>query len=307
MSAAFSHLCQHKDDIDDSELELLKLGYIHKTEDIMRFQHNSMTNEDKMSFYKERWISEHNRLMFGLSQDVNDQESLVRSPPIFKKEYEEPSPHFSHNGNSFGFNFMRSISSDSQYSMDNGSFYNYETCCKLTSPLNEYKESYNFCKESSQNFEFDLHENMENTVKMFREAMEKTLTIKDSEEENNQDSESICSSSSSEKKLTATDSGTTITNPTSESTCRPILMWQFIKDLLNDPRNMSIVTWLNRDNGEFKIIDSGELARLWGKRKNRPAMNFDKMSRSMRQYYKKKIMVKGNQRLVYQFCHPFHL
>ena len=42
---------------------------------------------------------------------------------------------------------------------------------------------------------------------------------------------------------------------------------------------------------------------------NRPAMNYDKLSRSLRQYYKKGIMKKTerSQRLVYQFCHPYHL
>ena len=42
---------------------------------------------------------------------------------------------------------------------------------------------------------------------------------------------------------------------------------------------------------------------------NRPAMNYDKLSRSLRQYYKKGIMKKTerSQRLVYQFCHPYHV
>ncbi|XP_028173284.1 DNA-binding protein D-ETS-4-like [Ostrinia furnacalis] len=62
-------------------------------------------------------------------------------------------------------------------------------------------------------------------------------------------------------------------------------------------------------NGVFKIEDSVRVARLWGKRKNRPAMNYDKLSRSIRQYYKKGIMKKTerSQRLVYQFCHPYCL
>lgn len=48
------------------------------------------------------------------------------------------------------------------------------------------------------------------------------------------------------------------------------------------------------------------MARLWGVRKNRPAMNYDKLSRSIRQYYKKGIIRKPDisQRLVYQFVHP---
>ena len=59
--------------------------------------------------------------------------------------------------------------------------------------------------------------------------------------------------------------------------------------------------------GIFKIEDSSYVAKLWGLRKNRPAMNYDKLSRSIRQYYKKQIIKKTNQskRLVYQFCPPY--
>lgn len=58
--------------------------------------------------------------------------------------------------------------------------------------------------------------------------------------------------------------------------------------------------------GIFKIEDSAHVARLWGIRKNRPAMNYDKLSRSIRQYYKKGIIRKPevSRRLVYQFVHP---
>lgn len=71
----------------------------------------------------------------------------------------------------------------------------------------------------------------------------------------------------------------------------------------------SCVRWLDRPGGVFKIEDSVRVARLWGARKNRPAMNYDKLSRSIRQYYKKGIMKKTerSQRLVYQFCHPYSL
>ncbi|CAG5978605.1 unnamed protein product, partial [Menidia menidia] len=67
--------------------------------------------------------------------------------------------------------------------------------------------------------------------------------------------------------------------------------------------------WSEADSscsGIFKIEDSAHVARLWGLRKNRPAMNYDKLSRSIRQYYKKGIIRKPDvsQRLVYQFVHP---
>ena len=105
-------------------------------------------------------------------------------------------------------------------------------------------------------------------------------------------------------------------SPTNASKSGPIRgsssnihLWQFVKDLLNQPQHSGAIHWVDQAQGIFKIVDSVRVAELWGKRKNRPAMNFDKLSRSLRQYYKKGIMKKTSrpQRLVYQFCTPYHL
>nr|XP_057906759.1 SAM pointed domain-containing Ets transcription factor-like [Doryrhamphus excisus] len=88
---------------------------------------------------------------------------------------------------------------------------------------------------------------------------------------------------------------------------QPIHLWQFLRDLLHKPHNYSrSIRWLNKEKGIFKIEDSAHVARLWGIRKNRPAMNYDKLSRSIRQYYKKGIIRKPDvsRRLVYQFVNP---
>ena len=69
-----------------------------------------------------------------------------------------------------------------------------------------------------------------------------------------------------------------------------IHLWQFLKELLSQPtQHGSAIRWLDRQRGVFKIEDSVRVAKLWGKRKNRPAMNYDKLSRSIRQYYRKGI------------------
>nr|XP_043893720.1 SAM pointed domain-containing Ets transcription factor-like isoform X1 [Solea senegalensis] len=88
---------------------------------------------------------------------------------------------------------------------------------------------------------------------------------------------------------------------------QPIHLWQFLQELLLKPHNYSrCIRWLNKEKGIFKIEDSAHVARLWGIRKNRPAMNYDKLSRSIRQYYKKGIIRKPDvsRRLVYQFVKP---
>ncbi|KAK0140843.1 SAM pointed domain-containing Ets transcription factor [Merluccius polli] len=94
-----------------------------------------------------------------------------------------------------------------------------------------------------------------------------------------------------------------------DSSCsgQPIHLWQFLRELLLKPHNYGrCIRWMNKEKGIFKIEDSAHVARLWGLRKNRPAMNYDKLSRSIRQYYKKGIIRKPDvsQRLVYQFVHP---
>jgi hypothetical protein len=44
------------------------------------------------------------------------------------------------------------------------------------------------------------------------------------------------------------------------------------------------------------------VARQWGAQKNRPTMNYDKLSRSLRYYYEKNIMQKvSGERYVYKF------
>uniref|UniRef100_A0A3B4AUW6 ETS domain-containing protein n=1 Tax=Periophthalmus magnuspinnatus TaxID=409849 RepID=A0A3B4AUW6_9GOBI len=84
-------------------------------------------------------------------------------------------------------------------------------------------------------------------------------------------------------------------------------LWQFLLTLLENPNNSHLIVWTGR-NMEFKLIDPEEVARLWGVQKNRPAMNYDKLSRSLRYYYEKGIMQKVNvagERYVYKFvCNP---
>ncbi|XP_053353610.1 ETS translocation variant 5b isoform X1 [Clarias gariepinus] len=84
-------------------------------------------------------------------------------------------------------------------------------------------------------------------------------------------------------------------------------LWQFLVTLLDDPSNSHFIAWTGRGL-EFKLIEPEEVARRWGIQKNRPAMNYDKLSRSLRYYYEKGIMQKvkvAGERYVYKFvCDP---
>ncbi|XP_064129371.1 ETS domain-containing protein Elk-4 [Loxodonta africana] len=80
-----------------------------------------------------------------------------------------------------------------------------------------------------------------------------------------------------------------------------VTLWQFLLQLLQEPQNKHMICWTSRD-GEFKLLQAEEVARLWGMRKNKPNMNYDKLSRALRYYYVKNIIKKVNgQKFVYKF------
>ncbi|XP_004376945.1 ETS domain-containing protein Elk-1 [Trichechus manatus latirostris] len=81
-----------------------------------------------------------------------------------------------------------------------------------------------------------------------------------------------------------------------------VTLWQFLLQLLREQSNGHIISWTSRDGGEFKLVDAEEVARLWGLRKNKTNMNYDKLSRALRYYYDKNIIRKvSGQKFVYKF------
>ncbi|KAJ8416620.1 hypothetical protein AAFF_G00324980 [Aldrovandia affinis] len=81
----------------------------------------------------------------------------------------------------------------------------------------------------------------------------------------------------------------------------PIQLWQFLLELLSDRSCQSFISWTG-DGWEFKLTDPNEVARLWGRRKNKPNMNYEKLSRGLRYYYDKNIIHKtAGKRYVYRF------
>uniref|UniRef100_W5MBV7 ETS1-related protein n=2 Tax=Lepisosteus oculatus TaxID=7918 RepID=W5MBV7_LEPOC len=81
----------------------------------------------------------------------------------------------------------------------------------------------------------------------------------------------------------------------------PMQLWQFLLELLLDESCQSFISWTG-DGWEFKLSDPTEVARRWGRCKNKPKMNYEKLSRGLRYYYHKNIIHKtGGKRYVYRF------
>ncbi|XP_041843892.1 ETS1-related protein isoform X2 [Melanotaenia boesemani] len=81
----------------------------------------------------------------------------------------------------------------------------------------------------------------------------------------------------------------------------PIQLWQFLLELLLDSACSTFISWTG-DGWEFKMSDPTEVAKRWGQCKNKPKMNYEKLSRGLRYYYHKNIIHKtAGKRYVYRF------
>ncbi|XP_048516039.1 DNA-binding protein Ets97D isoform X2 [Athalia rosae] len=80
-----------------------------------------------------------------------------------------------------------------------------------------------------------------------------------------------------------------------------IQLWQFLLELLTDREHRGAIQWLGTE-GEFKLNQPEAVAQLWGARKNKPSMNYEKLSRALRYYYDGDMISKVHgKRFVYKF------
>jgi len=81
-----------------------------------------------------------------------------------------------------------------------------------------------------------------------------------------------------------------------------VQLWEFVLRVLKNPLYNNILSWENQHDGIFHIHDPQALAELWGKHRNHEGMNYDKMSRAMRYYYRRGILEPVRERLTYKFA-----
>lgn len=80
-----------------------------------------------------------------------------------------------------------------------------------------------------------------------------------------------------------------------------IQLWQFLLELLTTKEYISIIQWIGNE-GEFRLNHPEVVAHLWGERKNKPTMNYEKLSRALRYYYDGDMISKVHgKRFVYKF------
>ena len=69
-------------------------------------------------------------------------------------------------------------------------------------------------------------------------------------------------------------------------------LWEFLLELLAEKRCQSLIMWTRQEKGEFRIIKTEAVAKLWGFENGRQGMTYDKLSRALRQYYTDGIITK---------------
>ncbi len=80
-----------------------------------------------------------------------------------------------------------------------------------------------------------------------------------------------------------------------------VQLWQFLLELLTDKEFREVIHWVG-DDGEFKLENPEVVAKLWGVRKNKPTMNYEKLSRALRYYYEGDMISKVHgKRFAYKF------
>ncbi|CAH8846119.1 unnamed protein product [Trichobilharzia szidati] len=87
--------------------------------------------------------------------------------------------------------------------------------------------------------------------------------------------------------------------------CKQMELWQFILCRLETGNETTAFQWVNRSTGIFRIVNTQLSAKEWGHYRNNKHMDYEKMARAMRFYYKDSILRKSRQQLHFQFAMPY--
>ena len=61
------------------------------------------------------------------------------------------------------------------------------------------------------------------------------------------------------------------------------VLWQFLLMCLsNEELNPSVIEWVIKEEGIFRLTNPSRLAQLWGELKRKPGMSEDNLKRSLR-------------------------
>ena len=77
-------------------------------------------------------------------------------------------------------------------------------------------------------------------------------------------------------------------------------LWEFLLELLAEDSCRSLISWIRKERGEFRLKNPEEVAKRWGILKRKKGMNYEKLGRALRYYYQQGIIKKVSQYLCSQ-------
>nr|CDS32479.1 small GTP binding protein Rab4 [Hymenolepis microstoma] len=90
---------------------------------------------------------------------------------------------------------------------------------------------------------------------------------------------------------------------------RQMELWEFILRSLDAQQvngsTKSAFKWVDRSLGIFRVTDTQKAAKEWGFYRGNARMDYEKMARAMRFYYKEYVLRKAHKQLHFQFSMPF--
>lgn len=82
---------------------------------------------------------------------------------------------------------------------------------------------------------------------------------------------------------------------------RKVSLWNFLHGLLEAPGHQNYLRWVDKEHHVFRVVDTAGLSYLWGLKKEKINMNYDKMSRAIRQYKHGEVEKIPRTKLTYKF------
>ena len=67
---------------------------------------------------------------------------------------------------------------------------------------------------------------------------------------------------------------------------------------------LQVIAWVGEE-GEFKLVNPEVVAQMWGQRKNKPTMNYEKLSRALRYYYDGDMIAKVRNVSLFPFIYIY--
>ena len=81
-----------------------------------------------------------------------------------------------------------------------------------------------------------------------------------------------------------------------------LVLWNFLWALVQDSNNQEVVRWVSVTDRKFQIVNKSLLVKAWGKVKNHPGMDWNKVRKIMELYLRKKLIkICSAEAMVYQF------